>query len=287
MSTYRSTYILTHCLTINRKLRIVSFTISILYNEKKRSYVGVMKLKHYQFSQKHSEMIVKAMVEGYQKYVDLRLALSKKMMISSAFAWTKENFIESEVAEASMRHGFTIKRSKAGPTWDYLQFSNAKNKSLFLIKNANYFNQPGFVNSKMSVPIRSRGDSPTYLQELAKINQGIEFSAIHKPNQENDFNQSNLMLSNAQESQINEQLELFRSEYDSFHILTYQLDSAQQMHQVMHYLPNPIKSIAYLIEDLSYYISGSELTEQEQKMLAPDPAEEYFEPEIFDLGTIE
>lgn len=248
--------------------------------------MGVMKLEHYQFSQEHNEMIVKAMVDGYQEYVDLRLDLSKKMAISSAFAWTKENFIESEVAKVWKANGFTVKRSKAGPTWDYLQFINNETNSLFLIKNASYFNQPGLANSRLPIPGGSERSSRTYLQELAKINKGIEFRTLYEPDENDDLNQGNLTLSYAVEAEVNEQLALFRSEYDSFHILTYQLDRTQQIDQIMHYLPNPANNMVYLLEDLTDYLTGNELTEEERTILAPDH-ESVFEPGIYDLDILE
>lgn len=66
-------------------------------------------------------MIVDAIVDGYRDYVEHRKDRKAKMEISSAFAWTKGNFIESKVAEECVDHGFTYKKSKAGLTWGYLQ----------------------------------------------------------------------------------------------------------------------------------------------------------------------
>lgn len=96
-------------------------------------------MKEYQFSPVHSKMIVDAIVEGYRDYVEHRKDRKKKMKISSAFAWTKGNFIESKIADECVFHGYQYKQSKAGLTWDYLQFINKDRKSLFLIKNAAYF----------------------------------------------------------------------------------------------------------------------------------------------------
>lgn len=249
--------------------------------------MGVMKLEKYQFSQGHNQVIVRAIVEGYRKYIDHRIDRKGKMTISSAFAWTKDNFIESEIAETGKEHGFTFERSKAGPTWNYLQFINDETKSLFLMKNADYFNPEFFARSKTPIPGQSTGNSRTYMQELAKINQRIEFSEDNKPGVSKYSNQSKLPLSYVPESQISEQLALFNSKYDSFHILTYKLDQAQQINEVMHYLPNPADNIAYLIEDLSHYISGAELTDQDRSIVSPEHDEAYFDPEIFDLGILE
>src|SRR5690606_26230614 len=100
--------------------------------------LGGMKMEQYKFEPAHSKMIVDSVVEGYRDYVEHRKERKQKMKISSAFAWTKGNFIESKVAEECVNHGFKYKQSKAGLTWDYLQFINGDKKSLFLIKNAAY-----------------------------------------------------------------------------------------------------------------------------------------------------
>lgn len=246
-----------------------------------------MILKQYQFSQEQNEMLVSAIVNGYRKYIDHRSERKEKMAISSAFAWTKENFIESEIAEASKPYGFTYERSKAGPTWDYLQFIHHETESVFLMKNASSFNPESFANSKIPIPGQSRGNSRTYLQELALINREIKFSEDNKPDTSKPLNQGESLLSYIRKDQISEQLTLFKSKYHSFHVLTYQLDRVQQVSQIMHYAPNPANNIAYLIEDLSDYISGATLTEEERLMIAPENEGDQFDPEVFDLGILE
>ncbi len=55
-------------------------------------------MKQYKFNSDDSTMIVTAIVEGYRDYVDHRKDRHENMTISSAFAWTKGNFIESKLA---------------------------------------------------------------------------------------------------------------------------------------------------------------------------------------------
>lgn len=81
-------------------------------------------------------------------------------------------------------------------------------------------------------------------------------------------------------------MELFSSEYESFHILTYELDAAQQITKVMHYLPNPADNIAYEIADLTDYISGAELTDEERSIIAPEK-DDLIDPAAFDLSILE
>lgn len=85
---------------------------------------------------------------------------------------------------------------------------------------------------------------------------------------------------------INE-LNEFKSEYNEFHILTYEIDHAFQISKIMHYLPNPANNIAYEVEDLSLYISGAELTDEEREVIAPELVDDLVDPEAFDIGIFE
>ncbi len=61
-------------------------------------------------------------MEGYRDYIEHRKDRHNKMKISSAFAWTKGNFIESKIADINGDLNLSYKKAKAGLTWDYLQF---------------------------------------------------------------------------------------------------------------------------------------------------------------------
>jgi len=93
----------------------------------------------------------------------------------SAFAWTKGNFIESKIAEADSNLNVKHKKDKAGLTWDYLQFIYEDTKKLFLIKNAAYFNENNFSQAVLPNKKQNREHHRTYLHELSKINQSLEF----------------------------------------------------------------------------------------------------------------
>lgn len=248
--------------------------------------MGVIILEKYKFTQEHYTMIVKAIIDGYREYIEHRRDRDDKMIISSAFAWTKGNFIESEIAETCEDIGFTYIFSKAGPTWQYLQFADHNTKSLFLIKNARYFNTASFANSNVPIPGKEQGKSRTYLHELSKINRYIEFSPKYKPKKLEQETKKQLSYLHVAEKGVSEQLELFRSEYESFHILTYELDAAQQITKIMHYLPNPHDNIAYEIADLSDYISGAELTDEERSVVAPEK-DSFIDPAAYDFVILD
>lgn len=125
----------------------------------------------------------------------------------------------------------------------------------------------------------------TYLHELSKINANLAFPN----NEENTFVTGNtVQLSLAiVEDQIKEGLEQIQSAYNEFHILTYELDEAYQISRIMHYLPNPRNNIAYVVDDLSHYISGAELTDEERQIIAPEQGHDILDPAEFDIGIFE
>jgi hypothetical protein len=248
----------------------------------------VIEMDQYKFNSEHSKMIVEAIVEGYREYIDHRKDRREKMKISSAFAWTKGNFIESKVAEECINHGFTYKKSKAGLTWDYLQFVHGDSKILFLIKNATYFNKESFSQAKLPTKSERNGHTRTYLHELSKINKDLTFTNIRKGSSDRaveSSEQPSFFL--VPEKQIKEELDYFKSSYNEFHILTYALDEAYQISEIIHYLPNPGDNVAYEVENLSNYISGADLTEEEREVVAPDTNDEIMDPAAFDIGILE
>lgn len=243
-------------------------------------------MEKHQFTKEHYTMIVKAIIDGYSEYIEHRRDRKNKMIISSAFAWTKGNFIESEIAKTCEDIGFSYIRSKAGPTWQYLQFVDDQTKRLFLIRNARYFDSSSFANSRTPVSGKKHGNSRTYLHELSKINQHIEFNSEYKSKTAQQKPKKQLSYLSVSEELISEQLELFRSEYESFNILTYQLDGAQQISKIMHYLPNPTDNIAYEIKDLTDYISGATLTDDERSVIAPEE-DDFIDPIAFDFSILD
>jgi hypothetical protein len=243
-------------------------------------------MKPYKFPEEHAKIIVSAVVEGYRNYIDHRRDRKQSMKISSAFAWTKGNFIESKIADECEKFGFLYKKSKAGLTWDYLQFTDKDNNVLFLIKNAAYFDPKSF--SKSNLPATSKkGAQRTYLNELSKINLDIDFSTIAQGESITSTKTSEQLSLFVQEKTITEEIKDFQSIYKQFHILTYEIDDAYQISSVKQYIPNSKDNIAYLIEDLSSYINGAELTDDDREIIAPTIGEDYLDPSLFDIGIIE
>lgn len=249
-------------------------------------FEGVVGLEQYKFNPSDRKTIVNAIVEGYRDYIEHRKDRHDKMIISSAFAWTKGNFIESKLAEISSDLKLSYKRAKAGLTWDYLQFIHGETKKLFLIKNAAYFNENCFSQAVLPNN-KSKDNRRTYLHELSKINQGLEFTSDTYTQNQYSSEQSEQLSLFIPEQLIKEELEQFQASYSEFHILTYKIDDAYQISEIMHFLPNPENNIAYKIEDLSEYISGAELTDEEREIIAPEQDNDIIDPAAFDIGIFE
>ncbi|WP_188455507.1 spr1630 family ClpXP-sensitive toxin [Virgibacillus oceani] len=242
-------------------------------------------MEQYKFDTGISKTIVQAIVEGYRDYIEHRMDRHNKMKISSAFAWTKGNFIESKIADICSDLNFSYKKAKAGLTWDYLQFIQGDTKKLFLIKNAAYFNENSF--SQAILP--NKGNNKirrTYLHELSKINKKLEFSTNHQQ-VENPSRQSIQLSFKISEDLVQDDLNHFQELYNEFHILTYEIDDAFQISKIMHYLPNPGDNIAYRIDNLSKYISGAELTDNEKEIIAPDTNNNLIDPAEYDIGIFQ
>lgn len=236
-------------------------------------------MEKFKFSSEDNQIIINAIIEGYRDYIEHRQERNQEMIISSAFAWTKGNFIESRIAQEKDSLNITYKKAKAGLTWDYLQFVQQDTNKLFLIKNAAYFDANCF--SQAILATKNKGARRTYLHELSKINL-----KIFSENNEQSFSVADnkqlafLVL----EDQVKEELEEVQSSFDEFHILTYAIDEAYQISEIIHYLPNPINNIAYKVEDLSNYISGAELSDEEREVIAPEYKHDILDPAAFDIG---
>lgn len=242
-------------------------------------------MEQYTFDARDSKLIVNAIVEGYRDYIDHRKDRHNNMKISSAFAWTKGNFIESKLADVGGDLKISYKKAKAGLTWDYLQFIYGETKKLFLIKNAAYFNEDSF--SQAVSPNKNQGIRRTYLHELSKINKSLEFTNVVQQPPVNPIKQSEQLSWFVSEKEVKDELKEFQLSFNEFHILTYRIDEAYQISEIMHYLPNPEDNIAYRVEDLSKFISGSELTDEEREVIAPEHDNDIIDPAAFDIGIFD
>lgn len=246
-------------------------------------------MEDFKFDLEQKKMIVDAIVEGYRDYAAHRLDRSRNMVISSAFSYTKGNFIDSKVAEECSKLGFTFKKSKAGLAWVYLQFEHGETKRLFLIKNNAYFDPESFSRATLPSSDGRKGAKRTYLHELSKINSDISFEQFGTYQVTDHFGDVNFLEQPSfftSEEMAKSDLQNLNKMYNEFHILTYTIDDAFQISEIKQYLPNPENNKAYLIDNLSDFISGAELGSEERDVLAPESQEEIYYPGAYDIGIL-
>src|SRR5699024_4980465 len=102
----------------------------------------------------------------------------------------------------------------------------------------------------------------------SKINQNLDFKSFPYETFDSSTQGKQLSLF-VTEKQIKDQIEHFQTQYNEFHIVTYKIDEAYQISEIIHYLPNHNDNINYEIENLSDYNSGAKLPYEERDMIEP------------------
>lgn len=215
-------------------------------------------MEQYKFNQHLAQGIVDGILKGYEKYSEERIQKSRDLRISGGYAWTKGNIIDHYTAEETQGMGIDCWKSKAGPTWGYLQFFHAEDEKLFIIKNQKYFNEKDFAHGK--TPLKTKQEKRSnYLSELSLINNQIDFDKLQ---QENDLKQGKeqLIIDLGFESETSEVAaeENFASRFKEFYIVTYLIDEDHKISEITHYMPNPNNGKAIKIEDLTHYMLASD-----------------------------
>lgn len=214
-------------------------------------------MEQFKFNQQLAQGIVDGILKGYEKYSEERIQKSRDLHISGGYAWTKGNIIDHHTAEETKEMGIDFWKSKAGPTWGYLQFFHAEDKKLFIIKNQKYFNEKDFARGKTPLNTKQLNRS-NYLSELSMINNDIDFDKIQR---ENDLHQGKeqLIIDLGFENEILEvaATEEFVAQFKEFYIVTYLIDEDHKISEITHYMPNPHDGKAIKIEDLTHYMLAS------------------------------
>ena len=213
-------------------------------------------MKKYELTENLNQAIVDGMVEGYTEYLSVRRRMSRELKVSSAYAWVKGNHIDDKVATACEKLGVDSQLSKAGQTWQYLQFKLEQEKVLFIIKNGRYFNKEQ-VSKGRDVKGASRKTKMEYMEDLMNINAPIDFAEISSYRKQNS---NQLALELFEEFRLNEEdikqiSKLDKEGYEKFYIATYEIDETQAISNISLWLPNPVDNKAYLIEDLTTLIA--------------------------------
>lgn len=226
-------------------------------------------MKKFRLSEELNESIVDGIIEGYKDYLRVRKEAARNLKVHGAYAWVKGNHIDHHVAVQCEKLGVESKLSKAGVTWQYLQFSVEDIKTLFLIKNARYFD-PEAVDRGMDTYGRSKSKKSAYMEEFISINEDVEFPS--KPNKTLGPQSRQLVLFDELpfDSLTNEEVSEIAKQYDRFYIVTYEIDEEFLISAINLWMPNPLDNKAYLVEELSDHINTktSHIIEMEEQTKA-------------------
>lgn len=196
------------------------------------------------------ESIVKGIFAGYKDYVNERNEVKKRMVISDAYAFTKSNHIESQVAKHLENFVKYIKEN-AGPSWKYLKFifnmDEEKNNIMFILKNEDYFDEKNVSVGKSLVADKNQ-KSKNYLEGLMAKNRDINFDTVGE-----DFKIRHQMTADSILFNIKEGSNRDINSY--FLIITYRIDKeSKQLAAIKQWLPNPETNSAIMVDDLTELI---------------------------------
>lgn len=209
-------------------------------------------MKEYCLPESLNESIVDGIIEGYRDYLDMRRQKAQELKVHGAYAWVKGNHIDHYVAVSCEDYGVTSTLAKAGMTWQYLQFAHENEKSLFIVRNARYFNSDE-VDKGKDAKGNTRGSKATYMKDLMNINKDIQFDKLQAKN----YNQSvQLELLEDFQPITLEAEDLIDKDmrFDRFYIATYNIGEDYQIGEIRLWMPNPVDNKAYLISELTPYI---------------------------------
>lgn len=211
-------------------------------------------MESFKLGQSVNQIIVDGTLKGYLQYLEERKEKKNSMNVSGAYAWTKGNHIDDQVAKIGQNHGVEFKIEKAGYTWEYLQFTISENAEtcMFIVKNSRRVKK-SFEEQKKKVK------EENYLVNLAKINRNtlatVSRNYVERPEQ------IQLELSEPEEVKaVIEGTKLSVSQaYSRFYIVTYEIDDETKfVESIQLTMPNSETMNLELIEDLSYLIQTSE-----------------------------
>jgi len=191
------------------------------------------------FTKAQNQKIVDAILKGLKTYVAERRDKKATMLVSAGYAWTKSNHIETALGLElqSLGIAYNVKRIAS---WDYLQFSIADEKILFLVKSPSFI--PEFKE-------KVKTGKEHYIREYAKSNDHI----IKSDYFQNQVEQKQLALP------LDDIPELFDGQIedvDKSYIVVYEIDSSGMIGSIKNYLPNSDGQL-YEVDDLTMYIEDS------------------------------
>ncbi|MDN3229516.1 hypothetical protein [Priestia megaterium] len=217
-------------------------------------------MKQYSFSSQVNQKIVDGILHGYKNYIHERNEKRVTMKISDAYAWVKGNHIDDQTARECEDIGVFYKKAKAGYTWGYLQFSSSEDKSMFIIKNAKYFNADNFPGGKgINGKRKHNNNEDNYLKKLSRINKAVDFPEELSlfPSKTEDPEFISIFDDHIMRALESTEVSKLQEDYNKFYIVTYEIDEAYMISKIQVFMPNPNDEKAYLVEDLTDLINNS------------------------------
>jgi len=217
-------------------------------------------MQEYTFEAAVNQVIVDGILNGYKSYIHERNEKQRTMLISDAYAWVKGNHIDDQTARECAKVGIEYAKAKAGYTWGYLQFSDSEDKSMFIVKNAKYFNEENFPGGKgINGKKKRQKNEENYLKKLSRINHNNAFPeapTLFTGNEEFvEF--LSILDDNTLKALEESDVKKLQQEYDKFYIVTYEIDEAFMISKILVWMPNPNDEKAYLVDDLTELINNS------------------------------
>lgn len=230
-------------------------------------------MEQYRFTEEVNQRIVDGILQGYKNYLHERNDKFESMYISDAYAWVKGNHIDDQTARECQSVGIVFRKAKAGYTWGYLQFSSEEDKSMFIVKNAKYFNPDNVPGGRgVTGKKRRNTDDNNYLKVLSKVNVNVAF-----PSEDTIFSddlESEQILSifddNVLRSLEKTEATALQAKFNKFYIVTYMIDEAHMISNIDLWLPNPATDKAHKVDDLSRFIVSSSVDFNEVNTQALD-----------------
>lgn len=199
-----------------------------------------------------SQTLVDGTLNGYKAYAAERKQKQAELEVSSSFAWTRGNFIDSKVKVAiDSVEDVSFVHDKAGYAWEYLQFiyDREGHKALLIFKNAraithNFDGQPGSA------------DHENYLYKLALINRPLKNAGQLVGESTDQQLQLELNLDVPQLS--GQDFVQVSQNFDRFYIVTYEIDDATKMiKKIALTMPDAQTMTLIEVQDLTSFIATS------------------------------
>lgn len=216
-----------------------------------------------------NKALVDGTLKGYLEYLDERKNKKQSMTVSGAYAWTKGNHIDDQVAKIGQEYNLQFKISKAGYSWEYLQFTVNENAESYLVivKNARRVKK-SFEDQK------KKANKNHYLSNFSEINEMPLKNKTRNFVLQPEQIQLELNLEEARAVMNRKPLDISQ-EYSRFYIVTYEIDDrTKNIMSIQLTMPNPETLDLEQIEDLTYLIEQSpfEITSEDLEPIVDEKA---------------